>query len=459
MMHLARKLAARGVLITFVNTQFNHDRLAQSQAKTQMPADNQALEGLNNIRHVGIPDGLGHEAYNTTDVPMICAGLTKLEPVLANLAAKLVPAATCIIADVFVTSTAPVAKQFGIPHIGLWTMNAANYAAHYMFTRSRPPIAGNPGMTGDIKNLIINCIPGCPPLKFKELSNFLQPCDRSDFMYSYFVDCFQAVDDNELILMNTYDELEDDTLQHIFLKPKNMCTIGPVLPSDYLSCRDSYNDKAKKYTTSVWSEDGDCLQWLHKQKSASVLYVSFGSIAVLSAQQIEELASGLEASEQPFLMVVRPSLMYGNEAIFPEGFADRVRDRAMFVTWAPQLHVLSHPAIGGFLSHCGWNSTLESICKGHPMLCWPYFGDQMLDCRCIVDKWKIGLEFQVDEADGLVSRVEIEKKVRLLMKGDHSREMRERASKLRDAAEKAVMEGGSTHTNFESFLQRLLTLS
>jgi UDP:flavonoid glycosyltransferase YjiC (YdhE family) len=128
----------------------------------------------------------------------------------------------------------------------------------------------------------------------------------------------------------------------------------------------------------MWAENDECLAWLDGHCAGSVLFVSFGSIAQLSAPQMAELERGLEAAAHPVLIVVREI------DVFPEGLT-RLSDVGHFlaVKWAPQLRVLGHLAIGGFLTHCGWNSTLEAMCKGVPMLAWPVVGDQMLNCRLV----------------------------------------------------------------------------
>ncbi|KAH7285949.1 hypothetical protein KP509_33G052500 [Ceratopteris richardii] len=120
--------------------------------------------------------------------------------------------------------------------------------------------------------------------------------------------------------------------------------------------------------------------WLDEQPLSSVLFVSLGSLATISVQQAEEFAFGLESSNVPFVWVIREGLIQGGD--LPAGFRDRVRGRPCLVRWAPQLKVLGHPSVGGFLTHSGWNSTLESISAGVPMLGWSLFGDQMLVCQC-----------------------------------------------------------------------------
>ena len=128
----------------------------------------------------------------------------------------------------------------------------------------------------------------------------------------------------------------------------------------------------------MWVENNNCLAWLN---SSSMLYLLFGNIAIMSDQQMLEFMVALEAIRYPILMVARETNMFIEDNDLHEKITIMNNGKIMVVKWAPQLKVLGHPAIGGFLTHCGWNSTLEAICKGVPMLCWPFLGDQMLNCR------------------------------------------------------------------------------
>lgn len=189
-----------------------------------------------------------------------------------------------------------------------------------------------------------------------------------------------------------------------------------------------------------------------------MIYVSFGSIALKSNEQLEEFAIGPEKSQHPFLWVLRMDIMGGMLATLPEGFEERTKDRGLIVKWAPQVKVLSHPSVGGFLTHCGWNSCLESMSFGIPMLGWPYFYDQFLDCHICKDVWKIGMDLEgVDVDENLVvKREEIEKGVRRLMEAE---ELRKRGMELKDAAFKAVAQGGSSSLNLNRFLHDMTKLS
>lgn len=459
LMHLCNHLAAHDVLVTFANSQFNHDRILQSRcASPPAEAQNDFID-KGNIRLVGIPDGLGYDEYVANfDVPKQVQSLIDIEPLLVKLVEELQPPVTCIIGDVFVISTPAVARRFGIPHVTFWTQSAASYAAHVFITQNHASLKEpweKLRREGTEDERLISCVPSCPALTYNELPTFLRACDPSDFIFSYLISNFQMAPHNTFILMNSFEELEEESFT--FINTPNMLSIGPLLPSHFILPHDTPEPRNMRLGTSFWVEDEEgCMPWLHQQKPASVLYVSFGSITLMSAHQVQEFASGLEASGCPFLMVVRPEMMVGGASVtFPNGFVDKMRDsgRAAFVAWAPQLQVLAHPSIGGFLTHAGWNSTLESICRGIPLLCWPYFADQMLNARCIVDTWKIGLHFTNShtlDSIALVTSEEIELKIRHLMDPSTSQEIRTQVNRFSLAAKKAY--ATSSHFNIKSLL-------
>nr|UYO37368.1 glycosyltransferase [Odontosoria chusana] len=456
------------------------------------------------------------------DLVKQCQALIDLEPLLVKVVEdQQCPPVTCIIADVFVICTPAVAKRFHIPHLVFWTQSAASYATHTIVTQNYASLRGQlfpeELQYGEAKEgKLIRNIPGCPPLKLREVPTFLQAMDPADFLFNYLIRNFDDALDADYVLMNTFEELEAESMASIAKPPA--LAIGPMLPAQFVLSRDGDEDRSRdvmvvdknpnliqrrngvvvdenpnlmKRGSSLWVEDEQgCLPWLDLQKPKSVLYVSFGSITYMSARQIHEFALGLEAGRWPFLMVLRPELTVddggGRRATttFLSDFVHRMRShaRAAFVEWAPQLQVLAHPAIGGFLTHCGWNSTLESISMGVPMLCWPYFADQMINCRCIVDVWKLGLEFDTkeledetssnpidkdDDIDGTskskdnitkvvrATRHEIERKVDHLMDPNLSKEIRERANTLSLAAKEAYK--GPCQQNLNLLLHFLFT--
>jgi hypothetical protein len=207
-------------------------------------------------------------------------------------------------------------------------------------------------------------------------------------------------------------------------------------------------------SSSLWKEDTSCIEWLGKQIKNSVIYVSLGSIACMDEKQLIELAWGLASSQQPFLWVIRPGLVRGSKGIevLPEGFKENIGERGCIVTWAPQKKVLAHSAVGGFLSHCGWNSTLESISEGIPMICRPYFGDQRVNTRYVSQIWKIGMELENE-----MERGEIKKAVRKVMVEKEGEAMRERAKNLKENVELCIKEGGSSNNALKRLVEMIMS--
>ncbi|KAI3682466.1 hypothetical protein L1987_82465 [Smallanthus sonchifolius] len=151
-------------------------------------------------------------------------------------------------------------------------------------------------------------------------------------------------------------------------------------------------------STSFLEEDTSCISWLDKQAPKSVIYVSLGSLAKLDEKVATEMAWGIAMSNHLFLWVVRPGSVRGFEWIefLPQGLVDEIKERGLIVKWAPQKLVLAHNAVGGFWTHCGWNSTMEGVSEGVPMLCQPFDVDQLLNARYLCDVWKMGFEVVVE---------------------------------------------------------------
>uniref|UniRef100_A0A0C9RQF8 TSA: Wollemia nobilis Ref_Wollemi_Transcript_2249_489 transcribed RNA sequence n=1 Tax=Wollemia nobilis TaxID=56998 RepID=A0A0C9RQF8_9CONI len=146
--------------------------------------------------------------------------------------------------------------------------------------------------------------------------------------------------------------------------------------------------------------------------------------------------------------------MDGRKADFPTGFLERVRDKGCIVSWASQLEVLAHPSIACFVTHCGWNSSQESITMGVPMLCCPYFADQFLNRRYIVDVWKVGLPLNPNN-EGIIEKAEFTKTVETLLVGEEGLEIRMEVRKLKRIARDGVKEGGTSYNNYNSFVNAM----
>ncbi|KAI9111234.1 hypothetical protein K1719_017845 [Acacia pycnantha] len=201
-------------------------------------------------------------------------------------------------------------------------------------------------------------------------------------------------------------------------------------------------------------EDEACMKWLNDKPSGSVVYVSFGSIAALQSEQMEEIACGLKDSRSYFLWVVKES----EKPKLPKDFLDISQDKGLVVTWCTQIQVLNHEAVGCFLTHCGWNSTVEAVSLGVPMVAVPQWTDQPTDAKYIKDVWKMGVKAEADDKR-LVRTETVKKCIEEVMHSERGKEMKMSAIKWKSLALKAGDEGGSSDKNIDDFVASLAATS
>ncbi|CAF2129670.1 UDP-glycosyltransferase 72E1-like [Brassica napus] len=303
-------------------------------------------------------------------------------------------------------------------------------------------------------------LPGCEPVRFEDT---LEPFrDRKDPNYQECVPLGLLYPTADGLIVNTWDDMEPKTLRSL-QDPKLLGRIAcvPVYPIGPL-CRPVDPSKTNH----------PVLDWLNKQPDESVLYISFGSGGSLSAKQLTELAWGLELSQQRFVWVVRPpvdglpcsayfsvnnsGIQDGTPDYLPEEFVSRTHERGLVVpSWAPQAEILAHKAVGGFLTHCGWNSILESVVNGVPMIAWPLFADQKLNATLLNEELGIAVRSKKLPSEEMTSRVEIEALVRRVMVGEEGCKMRDMVKKLKITAAEAVScDGGSAHKSLLGVAQQ-----
>ena len=171
----------------------------------------------------------------------------------------------------------------------------------------------------------------------------------------------------------------------------------------------------------------------------------------MASDQLIEFARGLANSGKTFLWVIRPDLVDEN-TILPYEFVLETKDRGQLSGWCPQEEVLAHPAIGGFLTHSGWNSTIESLCNGVPMICWPFFAEQPTNCRFCCKEWGVGMQIEGD-----VTRDRVERLVRELMEGQKGKELTMKALEWKKLAEDAtILKEGSSFLNYDNMVRQVL---
>ncbi|XP_074322444.1 UDP-glucosyltransferase 74AE2-like isoform X4 [Apium graveolens] len=262
---------------------------------------------------------------------------------------------------------------------------------------------------------------------------------------------FSHVQKDDWILFNTFLELENEVVNWLSSKWKIM-TIGPSVPSMFLDKRLADD---RDYGLSLFKPDGDaCIKWLDGKDSDSVVYVSFGSLANLEQDYMDEIAWGLLDSKCSFIWVVRDT----EKSKLSEKFVEESADRGLIVNWSPQLEVLAHKAVGSFMTHCGWNSTLEALSLGVPMMVVPQWTDQTTNAKYIVDVWQTGVRVKAHDKEK-ITREDVTKSVKDVMEGTKREELKANALKFKEMALEAMSEGGSSDKNIDDFIAEIVTSS
>ncbi|KAK2983018.1 hypothetical protein RJ640_012893 [Escallonia rubra] len=229
-------------------------------------------------------------------------------------------------------------------------------------------------------------------IRLKDFPGIIRTANKYDFILNFCLEAAQRSYKASANVIQTFDALEQDLVNALSAMLPHVYTIGP-------------------------------LQHLLNQTSLS--------------------------SEEEHLKFIGPDLVVGESAILPPEFVEVTKERGFIASWCPQVQVLDHPSIGGFLTHCGWNSTIESSSSGVPMICWPFFADQPTNCRFICKEWEVGIEI------GDVNAEKIEKLVRQLIEGVEGKRMRNKAREWKKGAEEATAPNGSSSLNLERLVKNL----
>lgn len=311
-----------------------------------------------------------------------------------------------------------------------------------------PTIHRNTTKSFKDENVLLQ-IPGLPPIP-----SFAMPLpmlDRHTVDYTGFLEFCVHLPKSAAVIVNTFESLEPKYLKAMrdgdctpdYTSVPPIYCIGPLIASDSHKQGDRHG----------------CLNWLDLQPKESVVFLCFGSLGLFTAEQLKEIALGLEKSGHRFLWVVRappPSLQDKSthfkpvaepdlDVLLPDGFLDRTKERGLVVkSWAPQVAVLSHESVGGFVTHCGWNSVLEAVSAGVPMVAWPLYAEQKFNRVVMVEDLKLALPLDMSE-EGFVTATELEKRVTELMKSENGRLVREVVKAKKEEAKMAMSEGGTSH--------------
>ncbi|KAK0604530.1 hypothetical protein LWI29_016565 [Acer saccharum] len=359
---------------------------------------------------------------------------------------------TVMIVDLFGTESLVIGEELQIPKY-VYIASHAWFVALTVYVPTLDKIVK--GEYVDRKDPLN--IPGCMPVRPEDVVDPM--LDRNDQHYFEYVRLGEEIKLSDGVLVNTWEDLQPTTLAA--LRDEKLLgrdVKGPIFPIGPIV----------RPLGLAGSSSNQLFDWLDKQPSESVVFVSFGSGGTLSSEQLTELAWGLELSQQRFIWVVRPPTVKSGDGSFftagtgdsddllsylPEGFLTRTRKAGMVVPeWAPQVEILSHPSVGGFFSHCGWNSTLESMTNGVPMIVWPLYAEQRMNATLLTEELGVGVRSEKLQSNRVVGREEIKSMVRRVM-GDEEEgnAIRRKVKEIKRSAERAQVEGGSSYNALSVF--------
>ncbi|XP_018722687.2 UDP-glycosyltransferase 87A1 [Eucalyptus grandis] len=390
-----------------------------------------------NVHFATVPNVLPSELHRAKNFPAFLEAIfTKLEAPVEQLLDRLELPVAAIIADTYLPWAVRVGKQRNIPVATLWTTSASVFLVfhHFEMLQQKGHFPVDLSERGEEE---VDYIPGVARTRIADLPTIFFGNQRQ-LLLGKALECIAGASKADYFLSTSFSELEPLALDAIRsqLSVPAYC-VGPTIP----------------FLDGDGAGDAAYFRWLDAQPIGSVLYVSLGSFLSVSDAQMEEMAAGVRDSGVRFLWVARGETS-------PVAGAREEGAAGLVVPWCEQLKVLCHPSVGGFWTHCGWNSALEAIYAGVPMLTCPLLMDQVPNSKQVAEDWKIGLRVKKEDGSGggggenLVTRQEIARLVKKLMDAEsgEGREMRKRARELREACRRAAARGGSSDRNLDAFI-------
>ncbi|MED6155757.1 hypothetical protein PIB30_007993 [Stylosanthes scabra] len=464
MVDMAKLLARRKVKVTIITTPLNSIQF-QATIEREVQSGSPIQIELVPFPHAesGIPEGC--ESVDTLPSMDLAVNfyraLILLKKPLQEVLEKLTPTPSCIISDKIITCVADIAEKFQVPRILFDGTNCFHLLCnHYLHvTKAYEAISS--------KDMFL--LPGIPDrieLRRSQLPGIFNPGKNPEWNH-YRQQVKESEGRSYGVVVNSFEELEGDYVkEYERVTGLKVWCIGPVS----LSNQDNLDRalRSKRYSNQEDEDGNKYLKWLDSWPSRSVIYVCLGSLTRATTEQLIELGFGLEATNRPFIWVIKGA--YKREEmdtwLLESGFEERVKGRGILIKgWAPQVLILNHEAIGAFLTHCGWNSTLEGISAGVPLVTFPFFAEQFYNEKVVVQLVECGVSVgaesvvhlgEEDECVVQVSRENVKDGVEKVMgKGEECDKIRERAREYGTMAKRAVQEGGSSYCNMTRLIEEI----
>ncbi|KAI9113408.1 hypothetical protein K1719_015335 [Acacia pycnantha] len=355
---------------------------------------------------------------------------------------------SCLIINPFMPWAINVANELGIPCAILWIQASSVFSIYYRYYKN---VNFFPNL--EDPNEIVH-LPGLPTLEVRDLPTFMLPSNSGSFK-NLLQDLFQSLDKVQWVLATSFDDIEEEIVKSmnclIMIR-----SIGPLVSPFLLGQKE-----ADDLNVNLWKSEESCIKWLDEKPDCSVIYISFGSIIVLTQKQMDNIAMALRNTKKSFLWVVKPARKDCEEDdsanLLPSEFLEEAttKERGLVVSWCPQEKVLMHRSVGCFMTHCGWNSTVETVVAGVPVIAYPKWSDQPTNAKLCESFFGNGVKVKFEE-DANVSAAELERCIRKVMEDPEGEKMKKKALEMKVAARKALEEGGSSHNNVNHFMAELV---
>ncbi|XP_049414793.1 scopoletin glucosyltransferase-like [Solanum stenotomum] len=452
---MAKLVASRGVKATIITTPLNESVFSDSIERnkhlgieidihliTFQALENDLPEGCERLDLVPSPE-LFNNFFKATAM---------MQEPFENLVKECRP--DCIVSDMLFPWSTDSAAKFNIPRIVFHGTGFFALCVAESIKRNKP----FKNVSSDSETFAVPNLPHQIRLTTTQLSPFDLE-EEEAIIFQIFHEVREADLKSYGVIFNSFYELEPDYFEHYTKVQDNKSwAIGPLS-----LCNRDIEDKTERGKKSSIDKH-ECLKWLDSKKSSSIVYICFGSGVKFTGSQIQELAMGIEDSGQEFIWVIRERKFKqeNEDSYLPEGFEKRTKEKGIIIRgWAPQVLILDHEGVGAFMTHCGWNSTLEGISAGVPLVTWPLFAEQFLNEKLVTDVLRIGVgvgsvKWEAAASEG-VKREEISKAIKRVMVSEEAEGFKNRAKEYKEMGKQAIEEGGSSYNGLTNLLQDVST--
>ncbi|XP_039165271.1 anthocyanidin 3-O-glucosyltransferase 7-like [Eucalyptus grandis] len=433
--------AASDVRFSFLNTAKSNGVIFPLPSRAELPS---------NVRIYDVSDGLQDDCQGATKHPREHVDLfLKAAPESFGAAVDVAEQdvrkkVSCLLTDAFLIFAGEMAEKMQVPWVTLWVPAPYSLAAHVYTDVIRELLRESSGggtSTDDDDDKSLGVIPGLSMMRISDLPNEIIDDQDTSRVACLLREMGRVLPGGATaVVMNSYVEVNPTPLiADLKSKFKMLLQVGcltvsfppPPLPS------------------SSSSDTTGCLTWLDARDPRSVAYICFGTVAMPSPSEVSALGEALESTKTPFLWSIKEHMM----AYLPKGLQERTRAYGKFVPWAPQGQVLSHPACGVYVTHCGYNSVFESVAGGVPMVCKPFWADNMMNGRMIEEVWGIGVKVE----GGTITKSGMEKALEVVLRGEDGKEMRKKVGELRERLVEAAGPNGSAEADFKVLVELIST--